>query len=75
MAKVGLKATLLVRSAESQELYVNFDPEILIQIDETECMSYMGLEIPPFATVLKQQKGVLTKNYNRLQVGAGLQLV
>lgn len=71
---MGLQASLLVKCAESRELYVNFDPQILTQIRETDCMSRMGLEIPLFAKVLKQRKDVLKKNYNKLQVGAGLDL-
>lgn len=72
MAKVGLQASLLVRCAETRELYVNFDPQILTQIRETDCMSRIGLEIPPFATVLQQRKEALKMNYNKLQVQAGL---
>ncbi|TSL82498.1 Dynein heavy chain 5, axonemal [Bagarius yarrelli] len=68
LAKVGLQASLLVKCAESRDLYANFDPQILIQIRETDCMSRMGLEIPLFAKVLKQRKDVLKKNYNKLQM-------
>lgn len=75
MAKVGLQASLLVRCAETRDLYVNFDPQILTQIRETDCMRRMGLEIPPFATVLKQRKDILKMNYNKLQVRAGCGLV
>ncbi|KAF5899802.1 dynein heavy chain 5, axonemal, partial [Clarias magur] len=68
VAKAGLQASLLVKCAESRELYVNFDPQILTQIRETDCMSRMGLEIPPFATVLQQRQNVLKRNYNKLQM-------
>ncbi|XP_060776773.1 dynein axonemal heavy chain 5-like [Neoarius graeffei] len=68
LVKVGLQASLLVKCAESQELYVNFDPQILTQIRETHCMSQMGLEIPPFATILQQRQDVLKKNYDRLEM-------
>lgn len=68
---MGINAPLLVKSAESQELCVNFDTEILTQIREAECMSRIGLEIPPFATILKLQEDVLKKNYNRLLVCLG----
>ncbi|XP_058258291.1 dynein axonemal heavy chain 5 isoform X2 [Hemibagrus wyckioides] len=68
VAKVGLQASLLVRCAETRDLYVNFDPQILTQIRETDCMSRMGLEIPPFATILQQRKEALKMNYNKLQM-------
>lgn len=71
---MGLQASLLVKRAESQELYVNLDPQVLTQIRETDCMSRMGLKIPPFASVLQQRQEILKKYYNKLQVGAGYSL-
>uniref|UniRef100_A0A8C5EBC4 AAA+ ATPase domain-containing protein n=1 Tax=Gouania willdenowi TaxID=441366 RepID=A0A8C5EBC4_GOUWI len=67
-AKVGLQASLLVRSSETGELFVNFDPEIPTQIREVNCMMKMKLEIPPFAALLKQRQYVLKKNNNKLQL-------
>lgn len=67
-ARVGLQASLLVRSSKTGELFVNFDPEILTQIREVNCMNRMHLEIPPFAAVLQQKQNSLKKNYNKLQV-------
>uniref|UniRef100_A0A8C2XN80 Dynein axonemal heavy chain 5 n=1 Tax=Cyclopterus lumpus TaxID=8103 RepID=A0A8C2XN80_CYCLU len=67
-ARVGLQASLLVRSPETGELFVNLDPEILTQIREANCMTRMNLEIPPFAAVLRQKQDTLKKNYNKLQV-------
>ena len=68
VAKSGLQASLLVRHPETKELYVNFDPQILTLIRETECMVRLGLEIPFSAQTLLQKRHSLKKNYNRLQV-------
>lgn len=67
--QVGLQVSLLVRSQETGELFVNFDPQILTQIREVKCMTRMNLEIPHFATVLQQKHDSLKQNYNKLQVG------
>ncbi|XP_053183407.1 dynein axonemal heavy chain 5 isoform X3 [Scomber japonicus] len=67
-ARVGLQASLLVRSLETGELFVNFDPEILTQIREVNCMTRINLEIPPFAALLQQKQDTLKKNYNKLQL-------
>uniref|UniRef100_A0AAQ5ZR96 AAA+ ATPase domain-containing protein n=1 Tax=Amphiprion ocellaris TaxID=80972 RepID=A0AAQ5ZR96_AMPOC len=67
-ARVGLQASLLVRSPETGELFVNLDPEVLTQIREVNCMIRMNLEIPPFAALLQQKQDIFTKNYNKLQV-------
>ncbi|XP_056617792.1 dynein axonemal heavy chain 5 isoform X2 [Triplophysa dalaica] len=68
VVKMGLRASLLVRSPETGELYVNYDPEIRTQIRETDCMIRMGLEIPPLASILQLKKDVFKKNYDKLQL-------
>ncbi|MBN3299949.1 DYH5 protein, partial [Amia calva] len=68
IAKAGLQASLLVKSPETSHLFVNFDPQILTLIRETDCMTKMGLEIPPFAATLQQKQDLFKKNYNKLQM-------
>ncbi|KAI7806102.1 putative dynein heavy chain 5 [Triplophysa rosa] len=68
VVKMGLRASLLVRSPETGKLYVNYDPEIRTQICETDCMKRMGLEIPPLASILQLKKDVFKMNYDKLQL-------
>ncbi|XP_052345672.1 dynein axonemal heavy chain 5-like [Oncorhynchus keta] len=66
--RLGLQASLLVKCPDTGDLFVNFDPQILTQIRETDCMTRMRLEIPPFAAILQQKQDALKKNYNKLQL-------
>ncbi|XP_022805941.1 dynein heavy chain 5, axonemal-like [Stylophora pistillata] len=68
VAKSGLQASLLVRHPETKELFVNFDPQILTLIRESECMMRLGLDIPFGAQTLLQKRQTIKKNYNRLQL-------
>ncbi|XP_054841808.1 dynein axonemal heavy chain 5 [Eublepharis macularius] len=68
LTKAGLQASLLVKAPETGEIFVNFDPEILTLIRETECMSRMELEIPPFAAALQQKRDSYKQNFNKLQM-------
>jgi Dynein heavy chain, N-terminal region 1 len=52
VAKSGLCASLLVENPDDEELYLNFDSEILTLFRDTECMIRFGLEIPLAARVL-----------------------
>jgi dynein heavy chain len=65
-AKSGMQASLLVRHPETKELYVNFDPQILTLIRETECMARLGLDIPPAAKNLRAKQVHFKENYNAL---------
>ena len=67
-AKSGLHASLLVKHPESGLLYVNFDPQILTLIRETECMIRLGLEIPPLAKFLKAKQTSFKAYYSDLGV-------
>ncbi|XP_069709589.1 dynein axonemal heavy chain 5 [Phaenicophaeus curvirostris] len=64
----GLQASLLVKAPETGELFVNFDPEILTLIRETDCMAHMYLEIPPFASVIQQKRDWYKKIVCSLQM-------
>ena len=67
-ARSGLQASLLVRHPETNELYVNFDPQILTMIRETECMARLGLEIPPVAKTMRTKQSDYKEDYNALLV-------
>ena len=71
-AKSGLQASLLVRHPDTNDLFVNFDPQILTLIRETECMTRLGLEIPTVAKALRVKQDQLKANYNTLQVSTSL---
>ena len=66
--KSGLHASILVKNPETSQLLVNFDPNILVLIRETECMIRLGLEIPPTAKFLKARQAGLKENFNNLGV-------
>ncbi|XP_033755107.1 LOW QUALITY PROTEIN: dynein heavy chain 5, axonemal-like [Pecten maximus] len=67
-ARSGLQASLLVRHPETAELYVNFDPQILTMIRETECMARLGLEIPLLARTMRAKQAEFKENYEALQM-------
>ncbi|XP_062835458.1 dynein axonemal heavy chain 5 isoform X2 [Anolis carolinensis] len=68
LTKAGLQASLLVKAPDNGEIFVNFDPEILTLIRETQCMARMGLEIPPFAIALQQKSNSYKQDVNKLQM-------
>ncbi|XP_048363840.1 dynein axonemal heavy chain 5 [Sphaerodactylus townsendi] len=68
LTKEGFKASLLVKAPETEEIFVNFDPDIFTLIRETECMTRMELEIPPFAAALQQKRNSYKENFNKLQM-------
>nr|XP_034491996.1 dynein heavy chain 5, axonemal [Marmota flaviventris] len=64
----GLEASLLVKAPDTGELFVNFDPQILVLFRETECMSQMGLEVSPFAAALFRKRYILKKNFSNMKM-------
>ncbi|XP_054207920.1 dynein axonemal heavy chain 5 isoform X8 [Homo sapiens] len=65
---VGLEASLLVKAPGTGELFVNFDPQILILFRETECMAQMGLEVSPLATSLFQKRDRYKRNFSNMKM-------
>jgi dynein heavy chain len=53
-------------SQTNPEYMVNFDPNILELIRETQCLARLGLEIPKEAAVLAQREEVLKRYYQDL---------
>ena len=52
-ARSGLNASLMVRHPElPEQLFVNFDPQILELIQEAKYLKKLNLEIPEMAVVL-----------------------
>lgn len=68
MIKTGLQASLLVRHPENKKLFVNFDPQIMTLIRETDCMVRLGLDIPFSAQTLLHKQSLLKKNNDKLLV-------
>jgi len=67
-ARTGLMASLIVRHADTRELLVNFDPQIMALIRETEHIGRMGLDVPHDARMLTAQRAVYKKLYNDVVV-------
>uniref|UniRef100_A0A669PQ64 Dynein axonemal heavy chain 5 n=1 Tax=Phasianus colchicus TaxID=9054 RepID=A0A669PQ64_PHACC len=68
LTRTRLQASLLVKSPETGELFVNFDPQILTLIRETDCMAHMCLDIPPFASAIQQKRDWYKNIVHNLQV-------
>ena len=64
----GLQASLLVRHSETKKLFVNFDPQLVQMMRETEYMIKMDLPIPDAARLLYLRQGQLKKTADDLQV-------
>uniref|UniRef100_A0A8D2AUY0 Dynein axonemal heavy chain 5 n=1 Tax=Sciurus vulgaris TaxID=55149 RepID=A0A8D2AUY0_SCIVU len=64
----GLEASLLVKAPDTGELFVNFDPQILVLFRETECMSQMGLEVSPFAAALFRKRDIYKRNFSNMKM-------
>ena len=59
--KYALQATLLVRHPETNQLYINYDPQIPAMVREATCMNRMDLEVPAVAkNLLRRIDGLKT---------------
>ena len=68
VAKSGLFASLLLRHPDTDEFYVNFDPDILTLFRETEWMIRLGLDVPGIMRTLHAQRDSFTAQYNTVVV-------
>lgn len=63
----GVHASLLIKTPETSEYAINFDPEIITLIRETECMKRLKLEIPNDAANLVLRQDLFKSHYDRLK--------
>lgn len=68
LVMTGVHASLIVKHNETNEYLVNFDPEIMTLIRETECMKRLKLEVPPEAEDLVVRQEIFKQHYNKLKV-------
>ena len=62
----GTSSVVTSTSQTNPEYLVNFDPNILELIRETQCLARLGLEIPKEAAILAQREEILKKHYQDL---------
>lgn len=60
-ARSGLNAALLIYQAETDEWFVNFDPQLLELLQEAKYLKKMNLEIHEAALVLCRNENILKK--------------
>ena len=63
---MGSSHVVTSTSQTNPDYLVNFDPNILELIRETQCLARLGLEIPTEAVVLAQREETLKKHYQDL---------
>lgn len=62
-ARSGLNASLLVRHPETNQLFVNFDPQILELIQEARYLKKMQLDIPESAYLLAKREAKVQEHF------------
>ena len=63
----GLHCSLIIKDLESNEYLINFDPELMILMRETECMKRLNLVVSKDADNLWTRQDVYKKNYNKIK--------
>ena len=61
-AKSGLNASLLVRHPDTEELFVNFDPQVMELIQEAKCLQALNLDIPETVKALMTKEEEIKTN-------------
>ncbi len=64
----GLHASLIIKNTETNEYFINFDPEIMVLIREAECMKRLKLQVSPEAEDLLIKQEDLKKNFTKIKV-------
>jgi dynein heavy chain len=65
-ARSGLQATLIIRHPVTDNLFVNFDREILQLIRETKCLQRVKVEVPDSAHMVLVHEEKYKSYYNQL---------
>ncbi len=63
----GLHASLIIKDLETNEFLINFDPEIMVLIRETECMKRLKLDVPREAEELVIRQEIHKRNYQKIK--------
>ena len=65
----GLHASLIIKDLDtSGEYLINFDPEIMVLIRDTECMKRLKLDVPKEAEDLVARQDLYKRNFQRIKV-------
>ena len=64
----GLHVSLIIKDLDTNEYFINFDPEIMVLIRETECMMRLNLEVTQEASDLVVRQDIYKKNYGKIKV-------
>ena len=65
-ARSGLQATLIIRHPVTDDLFVNFDREILQLIRETKCLQRVNVNVPDTARMVLMHEDKYKSYYNQL---------
>lgn len=63
----GLHTSLIIKDLETNEYLINFDPELIVLMRETECMKRLNLEVSKEADNLWTRQDVYKKNHGKIK--------